>query len=131
MPGSALESMRSLPDATFAKQRPTTWLMMSDLDSLEPLVSSSPHHSVCPLRPTFMSAPPSPHIGHGSQRSLRKDRPAALDLPQDSERLAVSDGEIQHYRRRNAQQDPAPALPERVRFSRPRQPGAPPLTVRL
>ncbi|TEB36052.1 hypothetical protein FA13DRAFT_1810684 [Coprinellus micaceus] len=64
-----------------------------------------------------MSAPPSPRIGHPSQHPPRKDRPAALDLPQDSERLAVSDGEVQHYRRRDVHHDPPPALPHQVNIS--------------
>ncbi|KAG5645025.1 hypothetical protein DXG03_007204 [Asterophora parasitica] len=42
-----------------------------------------------------MSAPPSPHISHGNTPYKKKDRPPALDIP-DDERKALSDGELRY-----------------------------------
>ncbi|KAF8078194.1 CMGC/DYRK/DYRK2 protein kinase [Lyophyllum atratum] len=42
-----------------------------------------------------MSAPPSPHISHGNTPHKKKDRPPALDIP-DDERKASSDGELRY-----------------------------------
>lgn len=42
-----------------------------------------------------MSAPPSPHESHGNTQHKKKDRPPALDIP-DDERKAASDGEVRY-----------------------------------
>jgi hypothetical protein len=42
-----------------------------------------------------MSAPPSPHISYSNIQHKKKDRPPALDIPQDNIH-ASSDGEIRY-----------------------------------
>ncbi|RDB21185.1 hypothetical protein Hypma_011360 [Hypsizygus marmoreus] len=44
-----------------------------------------------------MSAPPSPHVPHGNTQHKKKDRPPALDIP-DDERKISSDGELRYGR---------------------------------
>ncbi|GLB35192.1 putative protein tyrosine kinase [Lyophyllum shimeji] len=44
-----------------------------------------------------MSAPPSPHISHANTQHKKKDRPPALDIPDDG-RKASSDGEVRYGR---------------------------------
>ena len=44
---------------------------------------------------SFMSAPPSPHISNTNTQLRKKDRPPALDIPQDNAH-ASSDGEIRY-----------------------------------